>query len=78
MKKNKLCKEAWGEFQAYLMLHGAHPLKYGSLKQNLTREMSLKVDNYPKTLTAMNEHLGSHIWDAAWNESQKKNGNNQD
>ena len=58
-ERDALCATAWAEFQAYLMLHGAHPLKYGSLKQQLMRDMSLKTDKYPKTLTAMNEHIGS-------------------
>ena len=71
-ERDALCATAWAEFQAYLMLHGAHPLKYGSLKQQLMRDMSLKTDKYPKTLTAMNEHIGSHTWDPAWSEQQKK------
>ena len=71
-ERDALCETAWAEFQAYIMLHGAHPLKYGSLKQQLTRDMSLKTDKYPKTLTAMNEHIGSHTWDSAWSEQQKK------
>ncbi len=68
----KLCEVAWEELKAYIMLHGAHPLKYKSAKHNLTRDASLKDERYPKTLTAMKDHLGSLPWDQAWYDDKKK------
>ncbi len=70
--KLKLEQAAWEELRAYILLDGAHSLKYKSAKLNLMRDASLKDERYPKTLTAMMEHLGNLPWDQAWHDDKKK------
>ncbi len=71
-EKQQLAEVASEEMQAYIMLHGAHQLKYGSAKQNLLRDASLQNEQYPKTLSLMKEHLAHHQWDQAWFDYKKK------
>jgi hypothetical protein len=57
VKKTELGEGLWEEFQAYLLLHGAHPLKYGQLKKDLRQFAVPQDDKYPKTLEGMCEAL---------------------
>ena len=70
--RTALVVKLWDEFQAYIVLHGSHPKKYGQLKKDLKQFAVLNDEKYPKTMEDMKDALTRHPWDPTWNEHKKK------
>ena len=70
--KDKLASKLWDEVQAYMILHGAQPQKYGQLKRDLRQSAVLKDEKYPKNKEDMTEALVRHTWDRTWYDYKNK------
>lgn len=70
--KDALVVTLWDELQAYIVLHGAHPKKYGQLKKDLKQFAVLNDEKYPKTMEDMKDALTRHPWDADWYDYKKQ------
>ena len=66
-------KQGFETLGSYILIRGAHPIKYKSLHTMLTLQFALgNTEIYPTTLTEALDVLANHKIDPAWNEYLKK------
>lgn len=71
-EKQQIKDKSYDVWTTFIFLDNTDDLKYKSLKQDLTKQYSMNIDNYPKTLDAAVDILNSHPWDRTYSENKKR------
>ena len=69
--KDELNRKSFKKWMAYLIIKNSDQSKYGSLTNNLSSQFSMKINQYPDTVTEAIDILNNHKFD-----NTKKGGKN--
>ena len=74
--KDELKRKSFKKWMAYLIIKNSDQNKYGSLTNNLSSQFSMKVNQYPDTVTEAIDILNNHKFDSTKGNNRGGKGNN--